>query len=293
LNKFLNKILKTDAIDYVIASDTDSVYLRLGSVVEQTFAGEKTPEAIVEFLDKFSQRVLEPFIAKEFVKLANRTNAYENKMVMGREVIAQKGVWTAKKRYMLSVWDSEGVRYKEPKIKITGIETSRSSTPAIVRKSLKTAVHMILTQTEDDLQKYVVKFKKEFRNFAIEDISFPRSVSNLKSYSDVKSIYSKGTPIAVKAALIYNSYVRKLGLHKKYRIIGEGEKIKFAYLKEPNPFHTTVIGFPVTLPKEFDLGKYIDYDMQFTKSFMDPLTKITAAVGWIPEHRTTLTSLFS
>ena len=291
LNRFLNKALQTDGEDYVIASDTDSVYLRLGGVVakcKDTDTGKR-----VDFLNDFCERVMQPFIDKQFAELASNMNAYANKMSMGREVIAEKGVWTAKKRYMLSVWDAEGVRYKTPKFKIMGMETARSSTPAYVRKALKTAIEMVLMQDEATLQEFVRTTERQFKSLPVEEVASPRGVNGMDEYANALTIYKKATPIAVKAALLHNSIVKRLKLEKKYRLIGEGEKMKFIYLKTPNPIHEGVIGFPVTMPKEFDLQKYIDYDTQFKKTFLEPLRAITDAVGWSPEERNSLESLFA
>lgn len=291
INRFLNKVLKTDGQDYVIASDTDSVYLRLGGVVAMSKKHQSHEQ--VDFLNDFCERVLQPYIDKQFAELSSVMNAYANKMAMGREVIAETGVWTAKKRYMLSVWDSEGVRYKTPKFKIMGMETARSSTPACVRKALKTAIEMVLMQDECTLQKFVIKTEQEFKSLSVEEVASPRGVSSLDEYSNSLTIYKKSTPIAVKAALLHNNMIKQLKLDRKYRLIGEGEKMKFIYLKTPNPIHEGVIGFPVTMPKEFDLQKYIDYDTQFKKTFLEPLRAITDAVGWSPEERNSLESLFA
>ena len=291
LNRFLNKALQTEGEDYVIASDTDSVYLRLGGVAARCKDSDTGKR--VDFLNDFCERVMQPFIDKQFAELATNMNAYANKMSMGREVIAEKGVWTAKKRYMLSVWDAEGVRYKTPKFKIMGMETARSSTPAYVRKALKTAIETVLMGDEPTLQQFVIKTEREFKSLPVEEVASPRSVSSMDEYANALTIYKKATPIAVKAALLHNSIVKRLKLDKKYRLIGEGEKMKFIYLKTPNPIHEGVIGFPTTMPKEFDLQKYIDYDTQFKKTFLEPLRAITDAVGWSPEERNSLESLFA
>ena len=292
LNRHLNKLFKTTGEDYVIASDSDAVYLKLGQAVRQGFKTTPEPEKVVPFLDKFCERVLQPFIDKEFALLANVMNAYANKMFMGREVIAQKGVWTAKKRYMLSVWNSEGVQYKTPKFKIMGIETTRSSTPAYVRKALKKAVEMVLLKDESTLQEFVKTTREEFKGLPPEAMAFPRSVNGMGEYKDAKTVYRKSTPIAVKAALLHNQLVHAKGLGKKYKSIGEGEKIKFIYLRTPNPIHEHVIGFTSTLPPEFELQKYVDWEMQFEKSFLEPLRSITNSVGWKTEQENTLESLF-
>jgi len=298
INRFLNKIIGTVDYDYVIASDTDSIYLRLGNLVDKIYSKNK-PEIkkIIDAIDKSSNDVILPFIEKKYKELADMMNAYENKMQMGREVIANKGIWTAKKRYMLNVWDSEGVRYTEPKLKIMGIETTRSSTPEFVRKHLKTAIHITMNGTEQDMINFVEKCRKEFYALPPEEIAFPRSVNGMDKYSDRATIYKKSTPIAVKGALIYNHYLDKFKLNKKYKKIIEGDKIKFLHLKKPNPLggvsgEDQVVSFVSVLPKEFNLKEYINYKEQFEKSFIDPLTSILDTIGWSTEKRNTLENLF-
>ena len=297
LNEFLNQHVGTEDYDYVVASDTDSVYLRLGKLVDRFLGDDSSAQKITNFLNKASEKIIQPFIDKQYQQLMKMMNAYENKMVMEREVIADKGVWTAKKRYMLNVYDSEGVQYDPPKLKIMGIETTRSSTPQFVRDKLKTAIKLILTETEDSVIKYIDQVKEEFFSQRPEDVAFPRGVSNIDKYSDNSLIYKKSTPIAVKGALIYNHYLEKHKLTKKYREIQEGDKIKFLYLKKPNPMggvHGSdhVISFNSMIPKEFNLDNYVDYELQFTKSFLEPLKNILEAIGWRHENTSTLESLF-
>ena len=293
LNKYLNETLETDGKDYIIASDTDSVYISFGDLVKKKCDSDN----VVDYLDDYSTNTLEPFIEREYNKLSDLMNAYQNKMVMGREVIADCGIWTAKKRYMLNVWDSEGVRYKKPKLKIMGIETTRSSTPQVVRQWLKKSISIILTGTESEMIKFVDEKRKEFNGLDVEDIAFPRGVSNLEKYRDHSGIYRKSTPIAVKGALIYNHFVKEKGLDRKYNLINDGEKVKFVMLKRQNPIAGAkgdqVISFPNRLPSELGLQKYIDYDTQFQKSFIDPLTSILDTVRWRTEQVSTLEGLFS
>jgi DNA polymerase elongation subunit (family B) len=306
LNKYINKTVKTENVDYVIASDTDSVYLCLNTLVEKVFPNiglfDGSPatantKTIVDFLDKAANELFLPFIDKKFNELADITNAYENKMQMGREVIADKGIWTAKKRYMLNVWDSEGVRYTEPKLKIKGIETTRSSTPEFVRKHLKTAINITLNGTEQEMVDFIEKCRDEFYSLPPDQMAFPRSVNGMTKYADKDTIYRKSTPIAVKGALIYNYHLKQMKLEKKYKKIIEGDKIKYLHLKKPNPFggmkgEDQVVSFPNILPKEFELEKYIDSKMQFEKSFIDPLTAILDTIGWSTEKKNTLENLF-
>jgi DNA polymerase elongation subunit (family B) len=294
LNQYMNKILKTDGVDYVIAVDTDSVYLNMGPLVETIFKGrEKTTEGIVTFLDKVCQVELEKYIEGCYQELADYVNAYEQKMQMKRENIADRGIWTAKKRYILNVWDSEGVRYETPKLKMMGIEAVKSSTPAPCRVKIKEALNIIMNKTEDDLISFVESFKKEFYNLPPEDISFPRSVNELTKYRSYQTIYTKGTPIHTRGALLYNHYIKDKSLDSKYPLINNGEKIKFIFLKNANPIRENVISFIQQFPKELGLNKYVDYDLQFEKSFIDPLKSILNCIGWSVEKTNTLESLFA
>jgi DNA polymerase elongation subunit (family B) len=294
LNQYLNKILKSDGIDYVIAVDTDSVYLNMGPLVEIVYKErEKTTENIVNFLDKVCHVELEKYIEGCYQELANYVNAYDQKMQMKRENIADRGIWTAKKRYILNVWDSEGVRYEAPKLKIMGIEAIKSSTPAPCRKMIKDALTLMMSGTEDDVIKYIDKCRKEFKALPPEDIAFPKSISDVIKYKSYSSIYQKGTPIHVRGALLFNHYVQENKLTNKYSLIQNGEKIKYCYLKMPNIIRENVISFIQQFPKELGLGKYVDYDLQFEKSFIEPLRSILNCIGWSAEKTTTLESLFA
>jgi DNA polymerase elongation subunit (family B) len=293
MNEYLNKLLSTKKEDYVIASDTDSIYLNLGPLVNKFFSaksGDKT--AIVGILDKICQEKLEPFIESSYQELADYLAAYDQKMKMKRENIAERGIWTAKKRYILNVWDSEGVRYSEPKMKIMGLETARSSTPAYFRDKLYTAFKIIITKTNDDIIEFIDEIKVDTREQNYLDIAFPRGVNGLDKYRNGTDIYAKGTPIHVRGALLYNHYVRRNKVENKYPVIQEGEKIKFLYLKTPNPIGENVISFFQQLPKEFNLEKYVDYQLQFEKSFFDPLKNVLESIGWQSEKRGNLMSFF-
>jgi len=292
VNEYLNNVLKTEnKIDYVVASDTDSIYVTLDKLVEKTCEG-KSKEQILNFIDKVAEQKLEPFIEECFKELAEYTNAFKNAMVMKREVIAEKGIWTAKKRYMLNVLDEEGIRLKEPKLKIMGIEAVRSSTPEVCRKKIKEAINLIMSKEEKDLQKFVADFKTEFFSMKAEQISFPRSCNNLRKYYHASNIFIKGTPIHVKGALIYNHQIKEHKLTNKYPIIQDGDKIKFIKLLEANPFKFDVISYNTKLPKEFKLDKYIDYNVQFEKTFLDPLNFILNSIGWNAEQQASLESFF-
>jgi DNA polymerase elongation subunit (family B) len=293
LNAFLNATFKTGDYDYVVASDTDSIYLRLDNLVQRVMPNETDDTKIAKYLERVSRELVQPFIDKKYDELARKTNAYENKMHMKREAIANKGIWTAKKRYMLNVLIGEdGVLLKTPEMKIMGIETTRSSTPRVVRDALTDSISIIMNGTQDEIIGYISDFKKRFKAQRAEDISFPRSCNGLKEYHDPSSIYRKSTPIAVRGSLMYNHHLRGNKIDKKYPVINEGDKIKFCYLKKPNPIGENVIAFVSTIPQEFGLTKYIDYDTQFDKAYLEPLKAILDCIGWQTEKTNTLDSLF-
>ena len=294
MNAYLNKLLKTENVDYVIASDTDSIYLNMGPLVETVYKGrEKTTEGVVTFLDKVASMELEKYIEGSYQELADYVNAYDQKMQMKRENIADRGIWTAKKRYILNVWDSEGVRYEEPKLKMMGIEAVKSSTPAPCRKMIKDALKLMMSGTEDEVIDFIENARREFKNLPPEQISFPRSASDVQKYSSSSMIYEKGTPIHIRGALLFNHYIKKNKLTNKYSLIQNGEKIKFIYLKKPNSIHENIISFIQEFPKELNLDKYIDYDLQFDKAFLEPLKIILDSIGWSVEKTVNLDSFFS
>ena len=285
LNEYFNKLYKTND-DYIIASDTDSVYINMAPLVKMTGATDK--DKIVKALDTFCQERLEPYIAQVYGELGNYMNVRENKMVMKREAIADRGIWTAKKRYILNVHNSEGVQYPEPKLKIMGIEAVKTSTPLPCREKLRESFKILMSGDEKQMKDFVVKFRREFEHMSPEQIGFPRSINNIEKYSDTTSIYKKGTPMHVKGALLYNHLLLHRKVAHKYQRIYNGDKGKFVHLRK-NPWGANVITFIADLPKEFDMHKYIDYDEQFQKSFMEPLRFILEAIKWRVDANETTT----
>ena len=286
LNLYLNKLLKTEGEDYVIASDTDSVYITFDRLVD-TVLKKRTDESednyrgrAVDFLDTVAKEKIEPFIDKSYQALASYVSAYEQKMQMAREVIADKGIWTAKKRYILNAWDIEGVRFKDPSLKIMGIEAVKSSTPAPCRDKIKECLKIIMSGTEKDVNNFIQEFREEFMKLPPEDIAFPRSVNGIGNWSDSANIFKKGTPIHIKGVILYNHFVRQQKLTNKYPLIQEGEKIKFLNMRTPNRMQSNVISFMTKLPKELDIHSHLDYDTQFEKAFIEPLTFIMNQIGW-------------
>ena len=291
VNAFMNKILQTTNVNYVVASDTDSIYLKLDKLVEKV-CKDKSIDQVVDFINKAAEEKIQKIIDKSYENLAEYINAYEQKMFMKREAIANKGIWVAKKRYMMNVFDEEGIRFETPKLKVMGVEAVKSSTPEVCRGKIKDAIKIIMNSTQDDLINFVADFKKDFFKLKPEDVAFPRSCNNIDKYYDSSNLYIKGTPIHVKGGLIYNHYLRTKKLEYKYPLIKDGDKIKFLMLNLPNPVKETVIAFSTRIPTEFNLHKYVDYETQFEKTFTDPLKFILNTINWKLEHEATLEAFF-
>ena len=290
LNEYLNKVLGTKDEDFVIASDTDSLYVTFDKLVKLSFGdlSEVPKQKVVNFLDKVCDKKIKPFIEKSYQELADYTRAHAQKMSMKRECIADKGIWTRKKRYALNVYVNEGDYYDEPKLKIMGLEAIKSSTPSVCRGYLIKTLELIMTTDEQTVIKHISNIKNNFSNHSFEDVAFPRSANNIRKWEDNTVVYKKGTPAHVKGVLLYNKALKDFGLDKQYEKIKDAEKIKFCYLKTPNKIKDKVISCSIGLPKELELERYIDYKLQYEKGFLSPIKAILDAVGWKHESRNTL-----
>ena len=286
MNAAMNKLLNTEK-DYVVAIDTDSLYVNFGPLIKKL-----SPTKPVFFLDKICKEHFEPVLQKAYEKLFQNMNAHKNRMVMAREGISDSGIWTAKKRYILNVHNNEGIQYKEPKLKIMGIEAIKSSTPEVVRDKFKKAFNLIISGTQAETQKFIQDFRNEFRTYAPEQVAFPRRVSNITDWHDRKTIYKKSCPIHVRGSLLFNKYLKSNKLQNKYELITNGSRIKFCYLKLPNTIKENVIAFQDALPKELKLHNYVDYDLQFDKTFIEPLNLILHSIGWSAEEKATFEDFF-
>ena len=291
INQYMNKLLGTEN-DYVIASDTDSIYLRMSELMDKFVKDQTDKQKVISVMDKICEEKIQPYIDKSYQELADYVHAYAQKMQMKREGLSDKGVWTAKKRYILNVYNNEGVQYAEPHMKVMGLEMIKSSTPSAIREKMKAAIKLMMTGTEQEVQDFIANFRKEFRTLPAEEISFPRGLNGLNTYSDPVMLFKKGTPIHVRGAIVYNHNLKQLGLTKKYPLIQEGEKLKFTYLKMPNHFKNDVVSFPGRIPKEFELDNYIDYDVQFDKAFLEPIGVILKCMNWSAEKTNSLEDFF-
>jgi len=291
VNKKLNKILKTNNKDFVIAIDTDSLYISLEMLIDALFKDQTDKARIIAFMDKFCEDTLMPTIAKAYQELSEYVRAPVNKMDMKREALADVGIWTGKKHYILNVYNNEGVQYDTPKKKIVGIEAVRSSTAGAARKRIKTAIDVIVEGSETKLQSYVAQVRKEFDELPIDEIATPKGVSDIEKWSDKKNLFAKGCPLQVKAAIFHNLLLDQLNITNRPKI-KSGEKIKYVYMDKNNPFGVPVLAFNSTMPKEFKIDQYISRRIQFEKGFLEPMKTITDAIGWNPEKTATLDAFF-
>lgn len=295
MNRYLNKMLKTKDEDYVIACDTDSMYITLDKLVSHIDTSKLSTAETVHVVDKFCQDKLEPYIDSCFQRLGQYVNAHEQKMKMKREAIADKAIWTAKKRYIMNVWNNEGVSYVEPKLKIKGIEAVKSSTPSSCRSNIKKCINIIMNSTEDDVINFIQSFRNEFAKLPFEDIAFPRGVKLSHDGGDGRSLYKigdKALPIHVRAALTYNNLLKVKKLDQRFQPIQDGDKMKFCYMKLPNPTKENVFGCSGTLPRQLGMEQYIDYDTQYEKAFVEPIKTILDAIGWQVEKKASLEDFF-
>jgi DNA polymerase elongation subunit (family B) len=288
VNAKMNSLLKTKAIDYTVAIDTDSLYVNFGPLVNKF-----NPKSPVDFLDKVCEETFGQALEVSYAELFDRFNCYEARMEMKRESIADRGIWTAKKRYILNVHDNEGVRYAVPELKIMGIEAIKSSTPSVCRDALKQLFKVIISGSEANTQKAISSFKEYFCSLPPEQVSFPRGVSDVDKWTDKNTIFKSGCPIHVRGAITYNNAVLSAGLNKRNDLIRNGDKVKFCYLKLPNTVRQNVISYIGYLPPELKLHKYIDYETQFEKAFLKPILPILDAVGWRHENSVSLEDFFS
>ncbi len=293
VNNYLNKVLKTDNIDYIYYIDTDSIYVNMGPLVQNFFGTTdidlKTGE---EFLDKVCKEKIEKVIEDGYTELAGYMGAYKNAMSMKREKITNKTLFIAKKRYIMNVLNSEGVHYEEPKVSVTGVESVRSSTPEICREKMRSIYKVIMNSTETETQEFIKEFRKDFYNLKPEQIGKTSGTDDIEKYMDGNS-YKKGCPIHVRGAILYNMFLEKSNLTNSYEKIKSGDKVKFIYMKTPNPIRENIISFPGALPKEMKLENYIDYETQFEKVFLGPVKNILTAINWSSEKVDTLEDFFS
>jgi len=294
INAFLNKRLGTVDFNYIIAADTDSNYINLEPMVKKYLPNETNKKKIVDFIDKVCKQILEPEINRIFAEIRDEfIHGNGNFLAMKREVIAEKGIWTKKKRYVLSIWDKEGIRYDKPKLKYTGLEMKGATIPKCSRDAMKRCCEIILHGTQEELYEFVEQYYQTFMTKDIPEIAISKGVKNLEKYTDPRTIAAAGSPQHVRGSLMYNYLLVEKGLESVYTPILEGEKIKLVHLKEYNPTHQNAIAFPAgMLPPEFGLNEYVDKESMYKKGFLEPMGRIADAAKWSLVKKANIDNLF-
>ena len=318
INEFVSKKTGIEK-DRIVLIDTDSVVIDLEDLVNQVCPEHYTREQRLEFLIKFGEKVMDPYIDHCYQEFAEYINAFQQKMHMKRENVISRMISVAKKMYCMEVYNSEGKQFSvdDPYMKIMGLKLVKSDTPAVMRQALRKALPILLQKSEAEVQDYVEEVRKTFGQYTVEEIAFPKTANNVSAYDrkiverlydnatdkiekanladklDVDSlIYTKKTPIAVKGALIYNHLIEKYALGLKYQPIRDGDKVKFVYLKKGNPIGESVIAFVDKLPDEFKLREWVDYQTMFEKVFYKNMEILCQPLGWSPKKVETLDSIF-
>jgi DNA polymerase elongation subunit (family B) len=303
LNAYLNQSLKTKGVDYAMGADTDSVLLQLKAITDEVLRKGASEAKLVDIIDAYCKQRLEPQIQKICSQFHHDFNHAQDLLVMKREAIADRGVWTAKKRYILNVWDSEGVRFAKPELKMVGIEAVRSGTPVACREYIIKCLEIFLRGTEQELWDYVRQAHDKFVTLEFEDVARGTGIKGIEKYEQASQVtalegdieeseWKKGAPIHVKAAIVYNRMLRREGLSDKYPPITDYDKIKFTHIHTPNFFGHSVFAAPEGIPREWKDRIQIDYETQWQKGFVDPITAIISCGGWTTQPRVNLDCLF-
>jgi len=278
IEKGLQELLPSSK-PYIVYGDTDSNYFFVEPFVKKAFENNADASITdkVDFCDNLYNDVIDKFVQKSITDFCKEYNAY-NQAVIGsaREIISDKAIWTAKKKYIARVFDSEGVRYSEPKIKVMGLDLIRSGTPPFVKKKLKESIDIILDSNESTMTDWKDKSFQEYMKQPLNDISKIQGVSSIDYVQG-----QKGIPIGARSAMKHNAFIKKNNLENEIQIIQAGDKIHQMYLKEPNIFGSNIIAWTSdNFIKHIEEANCVNYELCFEKYFLAPLQLMTDALKW-------------
>jgi len=279
VNLYMNKLLKTDGKDFVLAMDTDSNYIDFSDLVAR-IAPDRSDEVIVNFLDTISKVKIQPMLANSFDIFSKKTNYYESRLFMKRESICKAIFLEKKKRYILKVFDNEGVRLAIPEVKIVGLESVRSDIPEWCRKRLKQCFTMLFECNQEQMQTFIADTETEFFQLNVSKIAKPTSITDIVKYTDNVGMPVKGATAAAKGSINYNNLLIKHKLQSQFSQISNGDKIRLLPLKMPNPSNMEIIAFKEKIPVEFGIEKYVNMNILFEKNFIDPISRVLTVMGW-------------
>lgn len=289
INKFMNNVFNTVDVDYVIYQDTDSAYVNCKPVVDKLGL---TDEEAINVIKDFVESKLSPKIENICSEFAAKLNAYENKLSMKLEKICNRSFFICKKRYALNVSYDEGIFYSKPKLKVTGLETVRSSVPKFTRDAMTECFKLMFDNKKEELYEFVYSFRNKFFTASFDEIGAPMGVKNLEKYYNNETLYKKACPIHVRGSLIFNRWLKETELDRKYELIYDFDKVKYCYLNVANPTHENVISIKGDPPTEFHIEEFIDYEKQWIKTFLRPMQNICKTIGVNLEAEPDLNDIF-
>lgn len=267
-----------DTMDrYLIGGDTDSLYISMAGMNVNFFDGKKVTKEGYKIVEEF-QKYLNSKV-DEWAK--NTLLSTDNRLEFKREVIADVGVFTQKKRYVVHILDKEGIPCD--KWKYVGVEIVQASISKFVKNYIKDIVHkIIMTKDVKMIDKLFNQSKIDFENASIFDIAITKGISNLEKYADKCDGLNtcKAMPINAKAAYYHNYLLNEFGVSNKYEPIHSGDKLKICYVKSPNPYNIKVIGFKNKFPKEFLEVFEIDYELMFNKIVYPIVQRFYSTMDW-------------
>jgi DNA polymerase elongation subunit (family B) len=289
MNEYLNTQLETLNKDYVITSDTDSLFIQVKDLVLKRYPNTSTKEeyinAVLELANEL-QKIANKFISN-FVETAFNVKERPHYFELKQEVVIERGYFAGKRRYAMLVVNKEGVTTEE--MIMMGLDLMKSNMTPMYRKFGEDLLQQIMFGTsKKEIDKKIIDFKKYVKNIPIIDIAKPTGVKQIKSYIERKpalgeifSTLKLKAPINTKAACWYNDLLRFKKLDKQYPCFTEGDKMKYIQLKN-NPFKIDVIGLTGNDPdfiNEF-IEQYADRELGFEATLMNKLRGIYSDLGW-------------
>jgi DNA polymerase elongation subunit (family B) len=283
-NKQYQQKYQTDR-DYCIYVDTDSLYLHNPDYFVNNIIG-----GFARHEDPLTATIASAFDMEQKLNtfynvLAKRAfNCDTHRFRIKGESVARKGLWLAKKRYVLDkVYDLEK-NGPTSKMVFKGLDVVRSSFPKAFREFMKNMFNDVLAgATKEKIDNDILTFKNSMPSMNYIDIAKNTSANNISTFSiDNNYTPKKGTPAHIKAALSYNKLLKYYKIENKYEKIFDGEKIKFVYLKR-NPLRVDSMAFRgYQDPSEILslIEEYIDYDSIFDKELKNKLEHVYDSLKW-------------
>ena len=282
LREYIKRESNTDNIDPIIYNDTDSSYISIKPIVDAKqieFVDDQNK--ITEDVYIHAQKI-EDYLNKEITKWSRLSlNSLDSRFVFKRECICDVGVFLQKKRYVLHVLDDEGIPVN--KYKYTGVEVVRSTIPNAIKPYVKEIIETMLhTQDLSKTDKVFLEAYDTFKRLPVEDIAFVMGVKDYTKYAAKCDGYNtvKSMPIHTKAAYFYNLMVDKFEVDADFEKIDTGDKVRYFYVKQPNRYGLSIMGYKYYLPEQLKETFLPDTELMFEKVIFSIIERFYESVGW-------------